>query len=642
MELIGTEYASLLLDENDPSCFNEATFAQFIKDNAMRMDCHLRKYKHLSLCNAGINKRLNALFAEFSVEHFPGAWRIQRDKGYEYYEEHPNGLRTAVERFINRMKSGDFNQLNQLNHATPSCENGDLNQFNQLNHATPSCENGDLNQFNQLNQAGYTPSPNEWEQPIPFHNMAVPSFPIECLPDVLGDFASAVAEETQTPVDMAVMGILDAVATAVHGKYQICGKQGWFEPLNLYTAVAANPGERKSAVLSRTSKPLYDYEMQENERLKPLISLNKTQHDVLVKKLEKRKNDVANEKNGMTAADVEFVQKELDEFKVIHPKRIISDDSTPEALTKLLAENNGRMAIISAEGGVFDSMKNGYSQRFNIDVFLKGHSGDPIKVDRIGRPSEHIPRPTITMGLFFQPSVLSGLIGDTDLRGRGLAARFLIVVAQSLIGHRRFDTTPMPEEVRQRYHTKITDLLSIPEQEKPITITITPEAHELNRAFFNELERKLVGELEELPDFGAKLHGAILRIAGLLHMVNQDMFAENTPVPAGTMQDAITIGWYLLEHAKLAYLMMGVDENASNAQYIMKRLGEKRPESITRTDLQRLCQRFHSVGEMDKPLQLLIDNGYLIADAPQWSGRGRPPAPIYFVNPLSFEQDTPQ
>jgi len=41
------------------------------------------------------------------------------------------------------------------------------------------------------------------------------------------------------------------------------------------------------------------------------------------------------------------------------------DDVTSEKLTSVLAENNGRTAIISAEGGIFDIISGLYSKNVN-------------------------------------------------------------------------------------------------------------------------------------------------------------------------------------------------------------------------------------------------------------------------------------
>jgi replicative DNA helicase len=67
--------------------------------------------------------------------------------------------------------------------------------------------------------------------------------------------------------------------------------------------------------------------------------------------------------------------------------RWLVDDATPEALAGLLA-TYGRIALLSAEGDVFDQMAGRYNQAAgpNLGVYLKGHAGDLLKVDRRGRP----------------------------------------------------------------------------------------------------------------------------------------------------------------------------------------------------------------------------------------------------------------
>lgn len=56
-------------------------------------------------------------------------------------------------------------------------------------------------------------------------------------------------------------------------------------------------------------------------------------------------------------ADMEAKQEELNNHQDIKPIRLICGDVTPEALTSLLADNGGRMAMFSAEGGIFDILK---------------------------------------------------------------------------------------------------------------------------------------------------------------------------------------------------------------------------------------------------------------------------------------------
>ena len=45
--------------------------------------------------------------------------------------------------------------------------------------------------------------PSQWEEPIPFSRFTMAQFPTDALPDDIADYVNAVAESTQTPVDMA-------------------------------------------------------------------------------------------------------------------------------------------------------------------------------------------------------------------------------------------------------------------------------------------------------------------------------------------------------------------------------------------------------------------------------------------------------
>lgn len=66
--------------------------------------------------------------------------------------------------------------------------------------------------------------------------------------------------------------------------------------------------------------------------------------------------------------------------------RLVADDVTPEAVASLLAEQGGRLAVLSAEGGILATLAGRYSGAPNLEVFLKGHAGDLLRVDRKGRP----------------------------------------------------------------------------------------------------------------------------------------------------------------------------------------------------------------------------------------------------------------
>lgn len=57
-------------------------------------------------------------------------------------------------------------------------------------------------------------------------------------------------------------------------------------------------------------------------------------------------------------------------------------------------------------------------------------------------------------------------------------------------------------------------------------------------------------------------------------------------------------------------------------------------------DLLHLCRKFHTMGELNKPVQNLIDYGWLREVEPSYRGFGRKPSPALDVNPLLFGNRT--
>ena len=104
---------------------------------------------------------------------------------------------------------------------------------------------------------------SEPADPIPLTQMVdVPPFPVAALPGVIADMVSAVAEATQTDPAMAATSALSALSACTGGRARIEIRDGWQEPLCLYSATIAAPGERKSTVQAQMIGPIYNAERQ--------------------------------------------------------------------------------------------------------------------------------------------------------------------------------------------------------------------------------------------------------------------------------------------------------------------------------------------------------------------------------------------
>lgn len=468
----------------------------------------------------------------------------------------------------------------------------------------------------------------------------LPPFPVECLPPALRDYAQAIADSKQVSVDMAAVACLTVVSLAVHGKVLVNPKPGWIEPVNLYTVVVALPSDRKSPTLQAVAAPVYAYVKQENEQRAPEIEEYQTKKGILVKYINNILESISKPSNKtVTMEDVLAKKRELAELEeeAVRPLRLMADDVTPEKLVDLMADNGGKMAIVSSEGGIFDLIAGRYSDKLNLDIFLKAYSGDPVMVDRKNGPSKQIDRPALTILLMTQPKVLTSIMGNGEFRGRGFLARFLYSIPKSIVGARKYETPDIPISVKEAYRVLITSLLSIPDADNPPLIRFSPEAYEVSKKFFEELEPRLVDDLEDIEDWAGKFHGQVMRIAALLHCCQYTTDAASSPLSAETVQRAVTVGNYFLEHAKAAFDIMGMAEpqEEKDAKYILKRLDTVEGDSISKRDLQQLCKNkdgFKTMEEFEPKLLPLVDRGYLHIETVASGKKGRP-TEIVYINP---------
>lgn len=485
------------------------------------------------------------------------------------------------------------------------------------------------------------PKKIQWEQPIPFDSYNVPVFPVEALPKDIKEYVSAVAESTQTPVDLAALSAIAILSICLQGKYVVQPKADWQENLNTYCIAFMEPSERKSAVGAAMVKPLNQYEANWNQTNAADIEFSKTQKNILERRLKALEDQAAKGKAEMT--DVRRASDELASFKEKKELQLYSDDVTTEKLVSILAENDGKAAIFSTEGGIFDMLKGIYTKYVNIDVFLKGYSGDAIRVERIGRKSENILNPTLSLMLMAQPSVLAGIMVNETFRGRGLTARFLYCMPKSNVGNRKYRSGTLKPEVYQNYERLIHNLLTDKTDNAPEVIMLSKEADELLEQFAEELEPKLKTEYRDIADWAGKLVGNVARISGLLCRASKYRVREFLDVPeplivsGAIMQNAISIGRYLIDHAKAAFSLMGADDGIKKCKYVLEAIEKSGLVEFTRRDVMRLCRSLKTVDQVQVVLDRLTDYGYIAAKDSSYNGKGRPPNMVYLVNPIIYE-----
>ena len=334
--------------------------------------------------------------------------------------------------------------------------------------------------------------------------------------------------------------------------------------------------------------------------------------------------------------------------------RWLVDDATPEALAGLLA-TYGRIALLSPEGDVFDQMAGRYNQTAgpNLGVYLKGHAGDLLKVDRRGRPPEYVERPCLTIGLTVQPEILRGLAGRPGFGGRGLLARFLYSLPESLMGRRQAGSPPVLQATADRYTLELQALaatLVVPAgDDGPALLTLDQAAGELLLGFERDLEPRLAagsGDLAHLAGWAAKLAGATCRLAALLHLATHLRDGWARPIDADTFARATRLASYVVEHARAVFDLMGADPRTDDARWLLDWISRTNQTQFTRRDAHHAAPRgrFAKATDLDPALSLLEEHGYLrrVDADPSRPKGGRPPSPRLLVNPLDLATEPTQ
>jgi Protein of unknown function (DUF3987) len=251
-------------------------------------------------------------------------------------------------------------------------------------------------------------------QPIPLiQRVEVPPFPMDALPKVYADMAAATAVSAQ--IDPALTGCLalGSLAVCATGTARVYIHDTWSEPVNLYLTAVADVGERKSAAKAAMFEPLYAFERELREAAGPVIARAAEER----KKVER---DLAAARKADSTDDPFTVAENLSRIEVPAMPQLMVGDATPEALERLLGEQNGRISVVSDEGGIFDIFAGRYSNNgeASFEVMLKGHSGDSVSVARISRPNVYIDHAAISVCVIMQPSVLSKIAAHGDFDGR--------------------------------------------------------------------------------------------------------------------------------------------------------------------------------------------------------------------------------
>jgi putative DNA primase/helicase len=504
-------------------------------------------------------------------------------------------------------------------------------------HASPEPRS-----FNHGNSDGPKFEP-DWPEPMLPGSIRVPPIPAALLPSWVGEMARAVSDSTQTPEAMSTMLSLSVLATCLQRQVEVAPyADDYTEPLALWTLQAMQSGSRKTAVINALAAPLLRWEKLERDRLRRDIARVNAARAVAKKRIEKLTKDAANADSDETRMRLrDEISREEDEMPVeIFAPKLFTGDTTAETLQGLLVKQGERMAVLTDEAGIFLVMAGLYSGgNASLDVFLQGHAGSPVRVDRADREA-YLERPALSFGLALQPGVLADVAGGRRFRDSGLLARFLYAIPESNVGKRDVRRrVAIPETVSRAYEKGLFGLLDgrALVQDKPKVLPFTDRAREAWLDFAEEIEHGQCegGKFEAILDWTSKLPGAAARIAGLIEVAEVGLSADS--VSQASVERAVELCRLLIPHAHEAFGLLGADSVEGDATAILKWAKANGLSAFKRSSCQKAMEgRFRSVDRLIKAAERLEQRDVMREF--KEINRGAPPSVWYRVNPKCFDK----
>lgn len=488
-------------------------------------------------------------------------------------------------------------------------------------------------------------APLYWETPQSIDRIdatPLPPFP-EARPAALWDMVDAVAESMQVPRELPLMLALSVLSTCVGGRRVARVRPDWSEQLCLYTVTALPPGARKSPVFKEMTAPLHEVQSELREEIAPRRELALAHRDVWTAKVDKLKK--TGKTDNASLADLDGAMAELEAIDVPYLPKLMGDDVTPEHLGHTMAEQEGRFALFSSEGGIFTTLGGRYSSGVpNLDLVLKGWSGDHWDSGRVSRGDLTIEKPYLSFGLTIQPEILEGLSDVKQLRHSGFLGRFLYSLPKSMVGARKPEGTPVPDRVRNAYSDAVAVFALQVWQYKEREVALTPAAVKVLDEFHEQHEPRLhpeFGDLAEIGDWAAKLPGQLVRIATLLALVENPCVDT---IDETWLQQAAEMAPFLISHAVAAFRSMsGSTRKSDRPRLVLTWIRRKKLQEFTIRDVRRAlggqewAQDVESVRDAVDELQ---DLGWvqLLEDQSPAGRPGRKPSERYAVNPAAHSR----
>ena len=357
-------------------------------------------------------------------------------------------------------------------------------------------------------------------------------YPLDALPDLIRCAVQEVAGFVKAPIPLITTSALAALSLALQAHSDVERADKLRGPSGLFLLAIADSGERKSTCDAFFTNAIKDYEAQQHETAKPLITAYKSGREAWEAQRSGLKESIKSLTKAGKPSTAQVQQlHDLDKDEPTAPRvpRLIYGDATPEALQYALAKQWPSGGVISSEAGsVFGSHGMGKeSVMRNLAALNQLWGGATLPVERRTSESYIVRGARLTMALQVQEATIRAFFDSTKglARGTGFLARFLLSWPESTQGTRHFTEAPENWPALAAFNSRLTAILNRPAPIDddggltPAMLTLSPDAKAHWVAFHDAIETELSngGELFDVRDVASKTADNAARLAALFH-----------------------------------------------------------------------------------------------------------------------------
>lgn len=379
------------------------------------------------------------------------------------------------------------------------------------------------------NEAGidvHTPDEKEF-------NISYAPFPVDAFPSEAKDYMLEVQQSLKCPIDFIGVAVLAAISAAIGSTRIIKTRNGHIEAANLFLALVAEPGSKKSPAIRKANVVIEWLQGKAKDEYDRHYAVYKEEMTIWEK----------SKKSERGPAPIEP-----------HMKQYFVSDFTMEVLTKILSLNERGVLLISDELATWFNTMDAYRKKSgDRQKWLSLWSGEAIKVDRKSDLPIFIKNPFVSVIGGIQPEI----IRDFNKRNRrdGFMDRLLFTYPDRILA---YSDTAVSQLVKDNYVCLIKELYALEplykhnddsdsEADKiSVPVLLDNEANQLWREWNLELIEELNNPFFPYYLEGAwsKLIGHTLRFALIFHCLNSRKHGLYTKVTAEDMRSAFELAKY--------------------------------------------------------------------------------------------------